>query len=95
MGKETIMNIIKDTIVGVACGLRKMDRPPDLFLFLQNSREWTWDEKEICGIPVVHTGIFISQGSTDWDIPLHPLWLVEGDYEMDIHAFQKGYEERV
>ena len=80
----------KDIIERVASGLRRMDNKPDAFVFAKEL-DWVWDEEKILDIPVLHSHIPPIEDSRD--IPYIPLWNKQGEYSMEVHNFNRGYEE--
>ncbi len=86
-----------EIIEKVAAGLRRMTLQPMAFVFIENG-EWTWDDDEICGITVYHTGYCVQfRPHGDEDCPFIPIFSddssVDGGYQ--IHQFARGYSEGV
>jgi hypothetical protein len=81
----------------VAAGLRNMKKKPDAFLFCDGQEDWTWDQIDICGIPVFHTGAMIdAKWSTSIeDVLFIPIWNKEDDYTRDRKLFIEGYNDWV
>jgi len=89
-------NIIIDK---VAAGLRRMETPPDCFVFLSSGDEdedekWTWDEETILGIPVLHCSFqFLKfRPYSDTDCPFLPVYKMKGHKDETYH-FARGYYE--
>lgn len=78
----------------VASGLRKMDIKPDYLIFLDGIEDWTYDEKYLCGIPVLHTYKSINTGYSGENYIIHPAWIKEIDKEFEeVIKFQRGFYE--
>ena len=84
----------RDIIERVASGLRKMDIKPDMFVY--NNTDDTWDDDDICGIPVMNSSNFklYAEGSLTYECNFLPTW--KRDYLTmwkDLDYFYKGYDE--
>jgi len=84
----------KKIIERVAAGLRRMGKKPDYLLFLKFhiKDESVYDNEKICGIKVIHTDECLSRND-ERDCPFYPLWDSEGNYDMDVYYFRRGYDE--
>lgn len=85
----------KKIIENVARGLRRMDVKPDYFIFIEQE-EWTWDEDDICGIPVIHAVEITSyyDSSMTESCPFIPCWKKEQSNIMrHNNSFHRGWDE--
>jgi len=84
---------MKTRIEKTASGLRAMETTPDFFLFCGDS-DWTWSEKEILGIPVLHSAL-ITDMFTDSKVDFIPLWNEENEdvYISERRRFNDGYAD--
>lgn len=89
----------REFIEATASGLRKMKRTPDYLLILScRFNKWEeWDEKTLCGIPVIKSYVSVNSGHGGHDYPVIPCF-IDGPEKyifMFVKYFQQGFEDRV
>ena len=84
-------DIVRDMVQTVAAGVRRMNNPPDAFLYTKDD-EFCFDQEKICGFPVYHTALVMNNMTED-EVPFIPLWKEDGDYITDRARFNKAYLE--
>lgn len=83
-------------IEATASGLRKMDYMPDfLAIIVGRFGGWEYDEKKLCGIPVIKLYISVNSGYSGLDFPIIPCFdnLSESKILMQTVYFQKGFTD--
>lgn len=86
----------KEFIEAVASGLRKMNHTPDYLLIIaKRFNGWEWDEKTLCGIPVIKSYVSVNSGHSDYDYPVIPCFPGESEKDIFMHVknFQQGFED--
>jgi hypothetical protein len=77
----------KEWIERIAAGLREMTQKPDFLLLSGN----LYTFESICNIKTITTSLGVTSGYDGDSFNVFPCWINDGDYEMDIYYFQKGY----
>ena len=75
-----------------------MKRTPDYLLILScRFNKWEeWDEKTLCGIPVIKSYVSVNSGHGGHDYPVIPCF-IDGPEKyifMFVKYFQQGFEDR-
>lgn len=88
----------KQFIEAVASGLRKMEYTPDYLLIIADRfNDCEWDEKTLCGIPVIKSYVSVNSGHNGHDYPVIPCFtdVSEKDIFVLVNYFQRGFEDSV